>query len=127
MDVSAIMQVRRTREDWARLFSEFEAGGETVSRFCARREISVATFGWWRSKLRCEARSAGAPVGARARRAPTAAGVALLPVRVVGEDPARAENPIAITLTFAGIEMRVAAGTDASYVTALVTQLLVRC
>lgn len=50
------MAIRRSRAQWLEVLSEFEASGETLARFCARRGLSAGTFGWWRWRLRDEGR-----------------------------------------------------------------------
>lgn len=101
---------------------EFASSGETIARFCSRREISVATFGWWRSKLGSATRTVSPTRGARA------CDIKLLPVHVVGKRGASGHGGSnAIELALAGVEMRIAVGTDVAYVTALVASLRSRC
>jgi hypothetical protein len=52
--------VRRSRAQWLEVVAKFEGSGESVAKFCARRQISPRTFAWWRWHLRAERRPAGA-------------------------------------------------------------------
>lgn len=48
--------VRRSRAQWLKLLAKFEASGESVAKFCARKQIPPRTFAWWRWQLRDERR-----------------------------------------------------------------------
>jgi len=48
------MNKRRSKHEWQRLIEEQTASGLTQKAFCAQAGISVATFGYWRRKLRDE-------------------------------------------------------------------------
>ena len=50
------MGARRTREEWSDLVAEFEASGDSLERFCAKRRVRVATLKWWRWRLRAAER-----------------------------------------------------------------------
>ncbi|MHB1155177.1 MAG: IS66 family insertion sequence element accessory protein TnpA [Eubacteriales bacterium] len=49
------MNKRLNQSDGQRLIDEQEASGLTQKAFCARAGISVATFGYWKRKLRSDA------------------------------------------------------------------------
>ena len=51
------MNKRRSKHEWQRLIEEQMASGLTQKAFCAQAGIAVATFGYWKRKLRDE----GAP------------------------------------------------------------------
>ncbi len=48
------MNKRRSRNEWQRLLEEQVSSGLTQKAFCERAGIPVATFGYWRRKLRDE-------------------------------------------------------------------------
>jgi len=109
------MGARRTREEWSDLVAEFEASGDSLERFCAKRRVRVATLKWWRWRLRTAER-VSAQVGER--------GVRLLAVDVVDRAPL---PPAAVAVFVSGAELRVEIGTDVEYVGALVSALRSRC
>jgi hypothetical protein len=41
---------RQKLAEWQQRLRRFEDSGLTVTRFCARERVSVATFGYWRRK-----------------------------------------------------------------------------
>jgi hypothetical protein len=49
--------VRRSRAQWLEVLANFEASGESIATFCAKRQISPRTFAWWRWQLRDERRA----------------------------------------------------------------------
>ena len=51
------MNKRRSKNEWQRLIDEQATSGLTQKAFCAQAGIAVATFGYWKRKLRDE----GAP------------------------------------------------------------------
>ena len=48
------MSKRRSRIEWQELIDKQAASGLTQTAFCERAGIPVATFGYWRRKLRDE-------------------------------------------------------------------------
>jgi hypothetical protein len=48
------MNKRRSQHEWQRLIEEQAASGLTQKVFCAQAGIAVATFGYWKRKLRNE-------------------------------------------------------------------------
>ena len=97
------------REFWTKVIEEFEGsqGRETHEEFAARHGVEKTTFQRWLYALRQE----------HGRRAPEA--VRMLPVRLEGM---HGERTISVELG-GGLGLRVQAGTDPSYVAALVTAL----
>jgi hypothetical protein len=103
------MRKRASREFWRKVTDEFEGtSDETHAEFAARRGVEKATFQRWLYLLRNERRDRSASGGVR-----------LLPVQVAVE---RNEQMVLVELDN-GLALRVAAGTDPSYVTALVMAL----
>lgn len=49
------MNQRRCQSDWQRLIYEQETGGLSQKIFCAQAGIAVATFQYWKRKLRANA------------------------------------------------------------------------
>lgn len=45
---------RRSASEWRALMRAFARSGETRTQFCARHEVALSTFDWWRSHLRHE-------------------------------------------------------------------------
>lgn len=54
--VSGRRRVRRSAAQWRALVGAFEVSGLSRRAFCARHEVSVSTFDWWRKRLRDEPR-----------------------------------------------------------------------
>ena len=48
------MKQRYSRADWQRLIDEQGVSGLTQRAFCAQAGIAVATFGYWKRKLRAD-------------------------------------------------------------------------
>lgn len=42
---------RLSRADWERLMVEYEASALTQREFCAQRELTYSSFGYWRKRL----------------------------------------------------------------------------
>ena len=42
---------RRTRSQWAQIFSDYEASGLTQRRFCDERGVAYSSFCNWRKRL----------------------------------------------------------------------------
>jgi hypothetical protein len=103
------MGKRKGRGFWNKLVEEFEAGQgvETHDEFAARRGVEKATFQKWLYGLRKEHRS------------PASQAVRLLPVHLEGTS---STHSILVELS-GGLGLRVHAGTDPSYVAALVAAL----
>ena len=99
---------------------EVREPGESVAKFCARKQIFPRTFAWWRWQLRDERRD-------DRREAPARESVRLIAVDVAApivESPA-AEATVRIALV--RLDLHVAVGTDVAYVGALVGALRSRC
>lgn len=45
---------RRSRDEWAELVAEFEAGSVTLDAFAAMHGLNRNTLAWWRSRLRTD-------------------------------------------------------------------------
>lgn len=108
------MRARKSRSEWAAILKAFERSGESHEAFCSRRGLKIGTF---RSTL-------------YRRRKAVAPEVALVPVEVVhggGVVSASRAEPSELTVVVAGVEVRVAVGTDPGYVGALVAELRARC
>jgi hypothetical protein len=103
------MAKRRGRGFWTQVIEEFESSQsvETHREFAARRGVEKTTFQRWLYALRDEHR----------QRASSA--IRLLPVRLEG---VQAGHTISVELA-GGLSLRVQAGTDPSYVAALVAAL----
>jgi hypothetical protein len=107
--------VRRSRAQWLELLAKFEDSGESVAKFCARKQIAPKTFSWWRWHLGDE------------RRAPARESVRLIAVDVAAPIVESAVRESTIRIAFTGIDLHVAVGTDAEYVGALVGAIRSRC
>ncbi|BAO45091.1 IS66 family insertion sequence element accessory protein TnpA [Thiolapillus brandeum] len=62
------MNKRRSKNEWQRLIEEQAASGLTRKAFCEQAGIAVATFGYWKRKLRAEGDKAGLDKVASTRR-----------------------------------------------------------
>ena len=51
------MSTRRSKNEWQRLIEEQAVSGLSQKAFCERLEIPLATFGYWKRKLRAESLS----------------------------------------------------------------------
>jgi hypothetical protein len=100
---------RQGREFWTKVVDEYEAtSGETHAEFAARHRVGKATFERWLYLLRGERSELTADSHVR-----------LLPVEVaVGH----CDQPVLVEVG-GGVGLRVAVGTDPSYVAALVAAL----
>lgn len=107
------MGVRRSRDDWADVLAEFDASGETLAQFCAKRRIRPRTFSWWRWRLR-----GGRHVGPESVR--------LVAVDLKPTLPTTPPNR-AVFVHVANVDVRVEIGTDVAYVADLVGALRSRC
>ncbi len=58
------MSKRRSRIEWQELIDEQAASGLSQKAFCAQRDIPLATFGYWKRKLRSVSPSLPAGSGA---------------------------------------------------------------
>ena len=109
------MREPRSEADWRKTIAAFEASGEKVAAFCARRDINANTLSWWRSRLRRHGTSA------RGR-----AGVELVPVDVTA--PAPPVKPVTTLAVVVGdAEIQFTTQVDVDYVAALVGALRSRC
>lgn len=90
---------------WKRLAREVDRG-EAVSTVAARYGVNARTLGWWCSRLRRERRAAE--------------GIELVPV-VVRDGGGAELNRLEVAV--GGVHLRIAVGTDVSYVASLVTAL----
>jgi hypothetical protein len=107
------MHARRSRSEWARIVRAFERSGQSHADFCAERGLRVWSFRSWLYRMR------------RDRAGSSAADLVLLPVSVA--TPAPVAPPSALVIAVAGVEVRVAVGTDVAYVAGLVAELRSRC
>lgn len=108
--------VRRSRAQWLEVLAKFEGSGESVAKFCARKQISPRTFAWWRWHLRDERPTAPARESVRLIAVDVAAPIA--------ESRAPAGT---VRIALAGLDVHVAVGTDVEYVGALIGTLRSRC
>lgn len=108
------MGIRKRRAEWAVVLAKFEASGETIADFCARRRLSSRTLTWWRWRLRRERREV------RETKE----------VRLVAVDvprPSLVGVAGAVGIVLGELEIRVDVGTDVAYVAGLVAALRARC
>ena len=98
--------MRRGREFWEQLVGEVDSG-ERVVDVARRYAVQPRTLSWWRWKLRT--------TGAKRR------GPMLLPVVV--RRPAAGPDVMPVELLVRDVLIRVASGSDVSYVAALVDAL----
>ena len=49
------------RTNWKKHIADWERSGQSQRAFCAKRDLALSTFQWWRGKLR---RSEGRPLTA---------------------------------------------------------------
>jgi hypothetical protein len=108
--------VRRSRAQWLEVLAKFEASGESVAKFCARKQISPRTFAWWRWQLRDERRAA-----------PARENVRLIAVDVAAATVESRASEASIRIALTGLDLHVAIGTDVEYVGSLVGALRSRC
>ena len=104
------MPATRTREDWTALIRHVEASGESPRSFCAKRDIRLKTFEWWRWQLRRQ----GVLPASRSPGAMAPTPVRLLPVTVAGAEFAT-PMPTPIELSIQDVTLRFvddAVGTD---------------
>lgn len=69
---------RKKEKRWRRIVQGQAGSGLSIQAYCAKRGVRPPAYYWWRAEL------------ARRDAAPPPAG--FVPVRVVGEDPPRAEG-----------------------------------
>jgi hypothetical protein len=106
--------MRRSRDEWADVIAEFEAGGESHEEFCAGRDLNVGSFRGWLYRLRRE----------RAHGKVARSATRMVPVHVrAGSEPSDDVIEIAIP----GVVLRVRAGVDVKYVAELAAALTRRC
>lgn len=119
------------QERWKKLVADFEAGDLTQREFASDRGISFSNLRNWIDRLRKEARPLveEAPASSRqaARRAARKEGSRLVPVRVVASAPKarwiEAAAPVLELALPSGVTVRFPAGTDPSYLRALLATL----
>ena len=104
IEAAAVEPTRRGRAFWDRLFEEVERG-ENVASLARRHRVKLSTLKWWCWRLRTE----------------SAGDQRLLPVVVRAAAPRFDEVPVQVVIGDIGV--RVAVGTDVSYVAALVGAL----
>jgi hypothetical protein len=109
--------MRRSREEWADLVSEFETSGETQEQFCIARGLVVGSLRGWLYRLRKE--RGGGKVARSATR--------MLPVRVRAGALARDSTEALIEVGVSGAVLRVPVGADVDYVASLASALSCRC
>jgi len=61
------MNKRRSQTEWRRLIDEQAHSGLTQKAFCKQAGIPVASFGYWKRKLRPERINASTPGAARSK------------------------------------------------------------
>lgn len=108
--------VRRSRAEWLEVLAKFEASGESLAKFCAKKQISPKTLSWWRWQLRDERRDA-----------PARESIRLIAVDVPTPTVTVREPEAAVRIALAGFDVHVAVGTDVMYVGALVSALRSGC
>ena len=54
---------RRSAREWRALIRAQSRGDETRKQFCARHDVALSTFDWWRRRLRTEIDAPAAPRG----------------------------------------------------------------
>lgn len=108
--------VRRSRAQWLEVLAKFEDSGESVAKFCSKRQISPRTFAWWRWQLRDER-----------REAPARESVRLIAVDVATPTVESRALETTVRIALAGLDLHVAVGTNVEYVGALVGALRSRC
>ena len=106
--------MRRSRDEWADVIAEFEAGGESHEEFCARRELNVGSFRGWLYRLR-KAQAQGKVARSATR---------LVPVRV---RPGGPSSDGVIEIAVPGAVLRVHVGADVKYVAELAAALASGC
>jgi hypothetical protein len=116
------MGARRSRAEWEEVIRAFEAAGEPLRTFCAKREIRVESLKWWRWRLGASARTRSSGTMTLRREAKD---VRLVPVDVIA--PAVTARALTIAIAVSDVEVRVEVGTDPAYVGALVGALRSRC
>jgi len=111
------MGARRSRAEWEEIIRTFEASGEPLQSFCAKRRIRPETLTWWRWRLRASSKST------TSRRRTD---VRLVPVDVILPTAAPA-RPSTIVIAVSDVEVRVETGTDPAYLGMLVAALRSSC
>jgi hypothetical protein len=112
---------RKSSAEWSSLVREFEKSGMEHVAFCASRDINVWTFRKHLYDLR------GASKRGRVARSATAREPKLVRVDVETQPTPAAFFQGAVDLAFGGVTMRVAIGTDPSYVALLIAALRASC
>lgn len=111
------MRTRRSRSEWSSIIRAFKKSGGLHEEFCKERGLNLGSFRGWLYRLQ--------------KRVDPEPEVALLPVAVTGatSSPPRevAEPAEEIVVAVAGVDVRIALGTDVAYVAALVAELRARC
>jgi hypothetical protein len=119
------------RERWTKLIADFEGSDLTQREFASQRGISYSNLRNWIYRLRKESRplveAAPASSSQAPARAPAKKHSRLVPVRVVGSAPkARRDEARGQLLELAlpsGVAVRFPAGTEPSYLRALIAAL----
>src|SRR4051812_44760169 len=95
-----------TPAEWPGLVEEFRASGLQQKEFCAKQDVSLYTFRYWRYRL--EKKSSNSTV-TRVQR--------FLPVHVVASSAPKARQPGLMEAELTnGVVVRFVAGTDTRYV-----------
>jgi hypothetical protein len=110
-----------SRDEWSALIREFEKSGLEHGAFCAARDINVWTFRNHLYDLR-GASKRGNVAGSATAREPK-----LVRVDLDMQHEARRFTAQTVEVAFSGVMMRVAVGTDTSYVAALISALRASC
>lgn len=58
MQVQRDGRVRRSAEDWAKIFQQFDASGQSAVAFCRREGIGLSSFQRWQRRRSVDAASA---------------------------------------------------------------------
>jgi len=49
-------RIRRSKDEWRKLFARFEQSGQSIEQFCAQQGLALSTFSRWRQRLRSNCR-----------------------------------------------------------------------
>ena len=55
MSQTSQTRIRRNREEWIQLMTEYESGELTQRQFCEHHQLVYSTFGYWRKRLSADA------------------------------------------------------------------------
>jgi hypothetical protein len=100
------MRERHDRAWWTATVADWERSGLTAARYSADRGVHESTLRWWRTRL---------------RRLPSPQSPSLALLRV--EVPSSMIEPATLTALVGAAELRIAVGTDADYIGAVVAAI----